>query len=106
MKTNPLKEGALTENSAGIGTVTRKMVRERAIELAIINGRSAQEMSMVPVLLKAAAGGSKSAMSAETRDSPCCRLGIIRRRRRTGYLGQAETGNGLAKRYSGAADVR
>ena len=43
MKTNPLKEGALTENSAGIGTVTRKMVRERAIELAIINGRSAQE---------------------------------------------------------------
>lgn len=45
MKTNPLKEGALTENSAGIGTVTRKMVRERAIELAIINGRSAQEMS-------------------------------------------------------------
>ena len=45
MKTNPLKEGALTENSAGIGTVTRKMVRERAIELAIINGRSAQEAS-------------------------------------------------------------
>ena len=33
----------MTENSAGIGTVTRKMVRERAIELAIINGRSAQE---------------------------------------------------------------
>ena len=45
MKTNPLKEGALTENSAGIGTVTRKMVRERAIELAIINGRTAQEVS-------------------------------------------------------------
>ena len=45
MKTNPLKEGALTENSAGIGTVTRKMVRERAIELAVINGRSAQEVS-------------------------------------------------------------
>ena len=45
MKTNPLKEGALTENSAGIGTVTRKMVRERAVELAIINGRSAQEAS-------------------------------------------------------------
>ena len=43
MKTNPLKEGALTENSAGIGTVTRKMVRERAVELAVINGRSAQE---------------------------------------------------------------
>jgi hypothetical protein len=43
MKTNPLKEGALTENSAGIGTVTRKMVRERAFELAAINGRSAHE---------------------------------------------------------------
>jgi hypothetical protein len=45
MKTNPLKDGALTENSAGIGTVTRKMVRERAVELAVINGRSAQEAS-------------------------------------------------------------
>jgi len=45
MKTNPLKEGVLTQNSAGIGTVTRKMVRERAVELAIINGRSAQEVS-------------------------------------------------------------
>src|ERR1039457_1585364 len=45
MKTNPLKEGALTENSAGIGTVNRKMVRERAIELAVINGRSAQDVS-------------------------------------------------------------
>jgi hypothetical protein len=45
MKTNPLKEGALTENSAGLGTVTRKMVRERAIELAVINGRSASGAS-------------------------------------------------------------
>jgi hypothetical protein len=45
MKTNPLKEGALTENSAGIGTVTRKMVRERAVELAAINGRSAHDAS-------------------------------------------------------------
>jgi hypothetical protein len=45
MKTNPLKEGAMTENSAGLGTVTRKMVRERAVELAVINGRSAQEVS-------------------------------------------------------------
>jgi hypothetical protein len=40
MKTNPLKEGILTEHSAGIGTVTRKMVRERAAELALIDGRS------------------------------------------------------------------
>jgi hypothetical protein len=45
MKTNPLKQGRIAENSAGIGTVTRKMVRERAVELAVINGRSAQEVS-------------------------------------------------------------
>jgi hypothetical protein len=45
MKTNPLKDGALTENGVGIGTVTRKMVRERAVELAAIDGRSAHEVS-------------------------------------------------------------
>jgi hypothetical protein len=45
MKTNPLKQGALTEHSAGLGTATPQMVRERAIELAIINGRSAQDVS-------------------------------------------------------------
>jgi hypothetical protein len=45
MKTNPLKEGLLTENSAGIGTVTRQMVRERAVELAVINGRPSQAAS-------------------------------------------------------------
>jgi hypothetical protein len=45
MSTNPLKQGLLTENSAGIGTVTRKMVRARAIELAAINGHSAHEVS-------------------------------------------------------------
>jgi hypothetical protein len=45
MKTNPLKQGALTENSAGIGTVTEKMIEKRAVELAIINGRLAQEVS-------------------------------------------------------------
>ncbi len=45
MKTNLLKEGTLTENAAGIGTVTRTMLRERAVELAVINGRSAQEVS-------------------------------------------------------------
>jgi hypothetical protein len=45
MKTTPLKEGTLTENSAGIGTVTSKMVRERAVELALIGGRSSQEVS-------------------------------------------------------------
>jgi hypothetical protein len=45
MNTNPLKQGALTENSAGLGTVTRKMVRKRAAELAAIDGRSAQGIS-------------------------------------------------------------
>jgi hypothetical protein len=43
MKTNPLKEGALTENAAGLGTVTREMVQARAAELAVINGRPAQD---------------------------------------------------------------
>jgi len=37
MKTNPLKDGVISENSAGVGTVTRKMVRARAAELAIID---------------------------------------------------------------------
>ncbi|MDR3403233.1 MAG: hypothetical protein P4L99_12120 [Chthoniobacter sp.] len=46
MKTDPLKQGALTENSAGIGTVTQEMVQERAIELAIINGRSPKDVSV------------------------------------------------------------
>jgi hypothetical protein len=35
----------LTENSAGIGTVTPKMVRARAVELAALNGRSAEAVS-------------------------------------------------------------
>jgi hypothetical protein len=46
MKTNPLKEGALTENSAGLGTVTRKMVRARAAELSAIDGRSSVGVTM------------------------------------------------------------
>lgn len=45
MKTNPLKQGALTENSIGIGLVTSEMVQERAAELALINGHSTQELS-------------------------------------------------------------
>jgi len=35
----------MTDNGAGIGTITRGMVRERAIELAIINGRAASEVT-------------------------------------------------------------
>jgi hypothetical protein len=37
MKKNPLKDGTISENSAGVGTVTRQMVRARAAELAIID---------------------------------------------------------------------
>jgi hypothetical protein len=45
MESNPLKNGALTENSEGIGTVTRKMVHARAVELAGIDGRTKHEVS-------------------------------------------------------------
>jgi|SRR5208337_3890700 len=45
MKTNLLKDGNISENSAGIGTVTRQMVRARALELAVTNGRSVQDVS-------------------------------------------------------------
>jgi len=45
MNPNSMKQGLLTENSAGIGTVTRGMVRERAAELSLINGRSASDVS-------------------------------------------------------------
>jgi len=46
MNPNPLKQGVLTENSTGIGAATRGMVRERASELAVINGRSPHEASI------------------------------------------------------------
>jgi hypothetical protein len=38
MTRNPLKDGNISENSVGIGTVTPKMMRSRALELEIING--------------------------------------------------------------------
>lgn len=38
MKTNSLKDGVISENSAGVGTVTTQMVRARAAELAVIDG--------------------------------------------------------------------
>jgi hypothetical protein len=41
---NVLKNGHLSENGAGIGTVTREMVKARAAELALINGRAAGEV--------------------------------------------------------------
>lgn len=45
MKIDPVNESALIINSTGVGTVTRKMVRERASELALINGRAAKDAS-------------------------------------------------------------
>lgn len=45
MNTNLLKTGSVTANSAGIGTVTRRMVKERAVELAFIDGRLSTEVS-------------------------------------------------------------
>lgn len=44
MKKNPLKQGFLTINSAGIGAVTPKMRRKRAVALALLDGRSAGEV--------------------------------------------------------------
>ncbi len=45
MNRNPLTKGAILENFTGLGTVTRGMVRERAVELALINGRRAQDVT-------------------------------------------------------------
>ena len=45
MKKNPLNKGVVSKNFAGIGTVTRAMVRARAEELALIDGRTAHEIS-------------------------------------------------------------
>jgi len=43
MKTNPPKEG-LIRNSASTDTLTSEMVWARAIAIAFINGRSAQDV--------------------------------------------------------------
>jgi hypothetical protein len=40
MDKNPVNKGVLTKNFAGIGPVTREMVRARAGELALIAGRA------------------------------------------------------------------
>ena len=45
MNTNPLTKGVVSENFKGIGTVTDEMVEKRAIELALINGRAAKDVS-------------------------------------------------------------
>ena len=43
---DPLKQGSLTENGVGIGTITQEMVRERANELAVIMERSPEDVSV------------------------------------------------------------
>lgn len=45
MKINPLKKGVLTLNFEEIGEVSEEMLRKRAIELALINGRSESHVS-------------------------------------------------------------
>jgi hypothetical protein len=44
VKTNPLKQGMISVNAVGIGTVTPDMVRMRAVELAAIGGRSPKHL--------------------------------------------------------------
>jgi hypothetical protein len=44
MRKNATTEGRFTENSRGLGTVTEAMVRRRAEELALINGRSRKQV--------------------------------------------------------------
>jgi hypothetical protein len=45
VKTNPLKE-CVSENSAGIGTVTQEMVQARAEQLAVGDGRLPDDAAM------------------------------------------------------------
>jgi hypothetical protein len=45
MKFDPLNEPLVMTNATAVGTVTRSMVRQRATELAVIDGRPAGEVS-------------------------------------------------------------
>src|SRR5262245_31468708 len=45
MRENRMEQGGrLSDRGEGIGTITRKMVRQRAREIAVINGRSANQL--------------------------------------------------------------
>ena len=44
MRENRKEEGRFTEHARGLGTVTKAMVRQRAEELAVINGRSRHQV--------------------------------------------------------------
>ena len=45
MKTNPVSKGIIAEKAAGIGPVSREMIRARALELAVIAGRPQDHVS-------------------------------------------------------------
>ena len=45
MNINSLQKCTLTVNDKGIGEVSRKMLRERAVEIALIDGRLEQDVS-------------------------------------------------------------
>jgi len=45
MKKDPIEDGRISSHSRGLGTVTQEMVRARARELALINGRSPDHLS-------------------------------------------------------------
>jgi hypothetical protein len=44
MKQNQIEEGRFSKSGEGLGTVTNEMVRKRAAEIAIINGRDAKHL--------------------------------------------------------------
>jgi len=43
MDKNPLNQGVVIAHGLGVGLVTKKMIRERAAEIALINGRKPHE---------------------------------------------------------------
>src|SRR5206468_8067785 len=45
MKKDLIEEGRISDHSRGLGTVTQEMVRARAREIALINGRSPDHLS-------------------------------------------------------------
>jgi hypothetical protein len=45
MNTDPQNDGAISINTTGVGTVTDEMVQARAVELALIAGRTTDEVS-------------------------------------------------------------
>ena len=63
---NPFRSGNLSENSAGIGTVTRKLAPGRAEELAIINGAWLPQVNE-RLLEEGVAGAKRDQMLQATR---------------------------------------